>query len=216
MANLAANTNYLIYVDGVDNTKATFTLTFNGSVLPLNLIDFKGNMGNNSVNLFWKTNREINGKEFQVEKSFDGTSFSQFAVVGAKGAGIENNYTLVDSKPFSDNTFYRLKMVDKDGGFKYSTIVKVKTPKKPVLISKIFPNPTSGKLNFQVISDGRKMLTVEAFDLLGKKIAIYNMQVEQGMNEKPVFVSSLAAGTYFIQVKDAAGNVIEKSTFIKN
>ncbi|MEO5888742.1 MAG: T9SS type A sorting domain-containing protein [Ferruginibacter sp.] len=214
---LAANTNYLVYVDGIDNTKANFTLTFNGTVLPLTLLDFKGILANGKVNLSWKTTREINSKDFLIEKSFDGVKFSQFTVVAAKGAGAnENNYGITDDNPYSDYTFYRLKMMDKDGGFKYSGIVRIKTPKKAVVIGKIFPNPTSGKLNFQIVADANKALTIEAFDLLGKKVADYRITVGQGFNEKPISVNNLASGTYFIQVKDAAGNVIEKSKFIRN
>jgi hypothetical protein len=213
---LAANTNYLVYVDGVNNTKANFTLTFNGSVLPVTLVDFKASLRAQSVNLSWSTTREINAKEFRVEKSFDGLQFSGFAVVTAKGtAASENNYAIIDDKPYPGFTFYRLKMVDKDGGLKYSGIVKIKTDARAVTISRIFPNPTPGKLNLQLLADNRKELTLEAFDLLGKKVASYQVTVVQGANDRSVFVSSLPAGTYFLQVKDAAGAVFEKTKFIK-
>ncbi|MEJ7587093.1 MAG: T9SS type A sorting domain-containing protein [Ferruginibacter sp.] len=213
---LAANTNYLIYVDGVDNTKATFTLTLNGTVLPVTLVDFKGKMVSDEVSLTWKTTREINSKEFLVEKSFDGNSFDHFSLIPAKGGNTENNYNANDDKPYSGYTFYRLKIMDKDGTFKYSDIIKIKTPEKALVIKRLFPNPTSGKLNFQIISADRKMLTMEVFDLAGKKAGQYNISVSPGLNEKHVFVNTLASGTYFLQVRDAAGNVLEKTKFIKN
>ncbi len=214
---LAPNTSYLIYVDGIDNTKANFTLTLDGAALPVTLVNFNGSIVNNMVNLFWKTSSEINSREFLVEKSFDGTTFNAFKSVAAKGnSNSETSYLEVDPNPYSDITFYRLKIVDKDGNFKYSGIIKVKTPRRAIVIERIFPNPTTGKLNFQVVADSRKLLTIEVFDLLGKKINNLNLTVERGINQKPVFVNALASGTYFIQVKDAEGNVVEKSKFIKN
>ena len=215
--NLLANTNYLLYVDGLNNTKATFTLTLGGSVLPVTLVEFKGNLSGGKVDLAWKTSQEINSKEFMVEKSIDGTNFNQFAVVPAKGnSTVENTYNLTDDQPYSGNTFYRLKVLDKDGRFEYSQIVKIKTPKKPVIITKIFPNPTTGKINLQVISDSRKSLTVEAFDLIGKKVATFKVNVESGLNERSVYVTLLASGTYFLQIVDASGTIIEKTKFIKS
>ncbi len=214
---LAPNTNYLIYADGIFNTKVNFNLTLNGTVLPVTLVSFSGSWVDSKVILSWKTSSEINSREFQVEKSFDGTAFSTFAIVAAKGSSnIENSYEVKDDKPYSDYTFYRLKMTDNDGRFKYSGIVKVKTPKKAVIISKVFPNPASGKINLGVIAEGRKILIAEAFDLLGKKVAVFNLQVEAGYSEMPLNVQPLAAGTYFLQVKDESGIVIEKSKFIKN
>ncbi len=214
---LAANTNYLIYVDGNISTKASFTLILNGSVLPVTLVDFKGNMLNKNVSLTWKTTSEINSKEFLVEKSVDGLTFTAFRTVAAKGnSAVENNYGLTDDRPYSDFTFYRLKIIDKDGKFGYSAIVKVKTPKRSLVINRIFPNPTTGKLNLQIVSDNRKALILQAFDMLGKKVADFRLQVEQGFNEKPVSVNTLASGTYFLQVKDEAGNVVDKTKFIKN
>ena len=39
---LAANTNYLIYVDGGQNAKATFKLILGGNALPIKLESFTG------------------------------------------------------------------------------------------------------------------------------------------------------------------------------
>lgn len=214
---LAANTNYLIYVDGVANTKATFTLTLNGSVLPVTLVNFSGSITNDKINLSWKTSGEINSKEFQVEKSIDGASFSQFTSVTAKGnTGVENSYGVVDDKPFSDYTFYRLKIVDRNGHFTYSAVVKIKTPVKALVISNIFPNPASDKINLQIVSDRGTRLLMEIFDILGKHVANHSLTIAQGINQKVLSVSTLAGGTYFIQVKDPEGVVVEKLKFIRN
>jgi hypothetical protein len=207
----------MIYVDGLDNTKANFTLTLNGTVLPVTLLDFKGIVSGGQVNLFWKTTREIDSKEFIVEKSLDGTAFNSFAIVEAKGnSNSEATYGLTDANPFSNFTFYRLKIADKDGSFQYSNIIKIATPKKAIVVGRVYPNPTSGKINLQLIAENRKMLSVAVFDLLGKKLTNINLAAEQGVTEQSISVTALATGTYFIQVKDENGVVVQKSKFIKN
>ncbi len=217
ISGLSANTNYLIYLDGISNTKASFSLTLNGSVLPVTLVNFNGVYANEKVNLSWKTSSEINSKEFQVEKSHNGIAFTQFAVIDAKGnTSIESAYVAIDERPFSGQSFYRLKMVDKDGTFTYSEIVKIKTPAKSVFFSRAFPNPTTGKLTLEVISDMRKNLSAEVLDLLGKRVQLDRINLEPGVNLKTVMVNRLAVGTYFIQLRDESGTVIGKSTFIKN
>ena len=216
IAGLAANTNYLVYVDGLKNTKANFTLALNGTVLPVSLLDFAGTFINGQVPLSWKTSNEINSKEFLLEKSPDGITFSQFAIVPAKGnSTIESSYSAIDDRPFPGNSFYRLKMVDKDGQVKYSDIISIKAPVSAVVISRVFPNPAINKLNLQIISDSRKTLSVEAFDLLGKKVLNLSLAIDQGINNKSVMVSNLTSGTYILQVKDVKGNTIEKLKFLK-
>ena len=107
-------------------------------------------------------------------------------------------------------------MTDKDGKFQYSSIVKIKTPKKALMIGKIFPNPTSGKVNIEIVSDSRKSLTTEVYDLLGKKVARFIISVEQGLNQKAISVNNLATGTYVLQILDEAGIVVEKTKLIRN
>ncbi len=214
---LAANTNYLIYVDGISNTKLSFTLTLNGSVLPVTLVDFNGGYANSKVNLSWNTSSEINSKEFQVEKSFDGSAFVGFAVVKAKGnSTIASSYETSDNKPYPDFTFYRLKMIDNDGQYKYSGIVKIKTPSNPLFVSRVYPNPAKEKITVELFANSRKPLTLEIYDLVGKKLQSNSIVTDPGVNQKQLNVNRLAGGTYLLQVKDAAGSILEKSTFIKN
>ena len=77
--------------------------------------------------LEWSTGREEEFALFIIERSSDGQDFFVIGQIGATGSYSE--YEFVDSSPLdtdSDRTFYyRLKMVDRDGAYRYSEILQV-------------------------------------------------------------------------------------------
>ncbi len=152
---LPQNPNYCFFVLATD--KVGHTETFNPAFLqcasisgplPVTWLYFNGtNQGRNNL-LKWATANEQNSKEFRLERSLNGTDFSQIAVLPAAG-----NSTTVRSYEYTDRNidqlnsnvmFYRLKQVDQDDNFRYSTIVRLhyrETNKAPTIV---YPNPTGG------------------------------------------------------------------------
>jgi len=216
-AGISAGT-YTLTVTNPDGQFVTgdFTLTTN-CVLPLTLNDFNGVYRDNKVLLTWKTSNEQNTRSFEIEKSYDGASFTSLSTVEAKGGSEnENIYNAADEKPFPDYSYYRLKMIDKDGAFKYSGIVKVKTPALALAITKIYPNPTNSNLTIELVSDKKQDIKLEVFDVTGRRTARFTLQAEKGFNSKQISLSKIAVGTYYIQAIDADGRAFEKATIIKN
>jgi hypothetical protein len=77
--------------------------------------------------LEWSTGREEQFSLFVIERSSDGQDFFAIGQVAATGSFSE--YEFVDTSPLNvnvDHTFYyRLRMVDRDGTFRYSEIQQV-------------------------------------------------------------------------------------------
>lgn len=216
-AGIAAGT-YTLTITNPDGQFVTgnFVVTTN-CVVPLTLIDFNGTYSNDKVTLDWKTADELNTKSFEVEKSFDGASFNYFTTIAAKGnTGTQNSYGLNDEKPYPDYSYYRLKMIDNDGVFKYSPIVKVKTPQRSLAITRIFPNPTNNNLTIEIVSDKKQAVRLEVYDIAGRRTAEFNLQTEKGFNTKQISLSRMSSGNYYIQAIDAGGKIIEKTKIIKN
>ncbi|MEO8112686.1 MAG: hypothetical protein ABI594_21735, partial [Ginsengibacter sp.] len=91
-------------------------------VLPLQLVSFTGTLNQNQVKLNWKTANETNTALFEVERSITGTAFAK---IGSKKAG-QNSYFFIDEKAGqSQELYYRLKMIDADGKFTYSNILRL-------------------------------------------------------------------------------------------
>ena len=135
----------------------------NITVLPLDLLTFTGQLqNNNSVLLNWKTENEVNTSHFVVERSADGIRYSGIGNVTANGrnnTGGSFNYSFTDNDAINQSSqrlYYRLKMVDIDGSYKYSNIISVSFPLITGKLS-IAPNPvlTEVKVTIASEADGR-------------------------------------------------------------
>ena len=72
--------------------------------------------------LFWETVSELNNKGFEVERSFDAEHFEQIGFVkGMKNSKVKQSYAFYDKQLLS--AYYRLKQIDLDGKFTYSSAV---------------------------------------------------------------------------------------------
>jgi hypothetical protein len=93
--------------------------------LPVTLLKFAGELKENKVVLNWSTASEHNSKDFEIEKSTDGSDF--YLIGKMKAAGNSNNllnYKFEDPEVEASN-FYRIRMNDLNGQTKLSTVVMV-------------------------------------------------------------------------------------------
>lgn len=115
------------------------------STLPTTLQSFNAKSLKNGVELNWKSIHEINFNFYQLEKSTNGTNFSPLAIITGKSVnGNETEYNFFDAAAIADKQYYRLKMVDKDGKSKYSSIVAVNS--KSTLGISLYPNPATSNI----------------------------------------------------------------------
>lgn len=96
-----------------------------GGPLPVTLAVFNGVNRNGLAELKWKTSFEQNLSAFAVEYSTDGSNFINAGRVAAQNAALGGDYIFSHATAYRGNVYYRLKMIDKDGGFRYSSIVRL-------------------------------------------------------------------------------------------
>ncbi|HEX7847458.1 MAG TPA: T9SS type A sorting domain-containing protein [Chitinophagaceae bacterium] len=111
---------------------------------PLKLISFSGSTAGNKNLLTWETSNEINTLEFEIEHSNNGLVFSKKGTVTANNRSGSNSYSYAELQDQPGTHFYRLKMVDQDGKFNYSNILKLST--EPISSLTVFPNPATGSI----------------------------------------------------------------------
>lgn len=160
-------------------------------VVPLNLTLFSASLVNKEVSLVWNTANEINVDGFTIEKSTDSRNFKQIRFVAAKN-------TTTASYSFNDVmeagvSYYRLKMTDKDGSFKYSSIVVLSS--KPSTKLDVFPNPIVNTATLTHELAGTKA-TIKVVSIEGKNVFTQNIQV--GATQSSIDVSKLVRGNYLI------------------
>jgi hypothetical protein len=94
------------------------------TILPIELLSFESNCIDNATKLKWITLTELNNSHFVVEKSSDGINFEQLTTIaGAGNSSLQIEYSFIDDQTSNELSYYRLKQVDFDSKYSYSSIV---------------------------------------------------------------------------------------------
>jgi hypothetical protein len=215
-----ANINLYIAANGVNlnGTRAgdAWNVYSISSPLSIEYLNFDAASKANEISLDWKTSKEVDLDYFIIEKSLDGIEFDSVTMYNALGnANIGRNYTHKDYPQHSDDYYYRLKIVNKDGSFGYSQTKKVIFDNGARFEVLAFPNPNaSGEyVNLNVFNNKSETMEVSVTDIKG--LVIYN-KVEpaiKGTNYLQV-KSVLPPGIHFIKVapKNSSPFIIKQLT----
>jgi hypothetical protein len=172
--------------------------------LPVDLVSFKGSLINNKAHLEWVTASERNVKEFVVEKSRDAKGFSTIGTVAPTNRSTTATYDFDDANLNESINYYRLKMVDNDGSFKYSNVIAIKLGGKITKGVSVFPNPVSNNINI-IHAAAEEGAIIRIVSITGSTVAQYT--VAKDATQTSVDASQLMAGQYFI-------NYISKGTLV--
>jgi streptogramin lyase len=176
-----------------------FVKTF-ANVLPVTLMSFSGSkQNNNDVMLQWQSVNEVNLAKYIVENSNDGSNFSEFTIAAVKSGTGFKSYAVIDNSPWiNDSKYYRLKMVDNDGRFTFSTIVKMSNTQRQT--ASVYPNPVSTLFTLDIGNNRLLNTPAKITDVTGRTIMVFNII----SNHQNVNVSSFAKGMYKLQLADGS------------
>jgi hypothetical protein len=174
-------------------------VTGNNTPLPVELSFFNVSLINeNTASLKWQTLTEINNSHFLIHRSYDGVNWEEVGRVEGNGNQLEAidyayiDKTIVNEMAVKNKVFYRLKQVDFDGAFEYSSIKTLNLEQTNVASFKIYPNPATG--NEITLSNAG---IYKIYDTAGKLLK------EVG-NTTSIDITDLEVGVYLIE--DSNGN----------
>lgn len=179
------------------------------TVLPLNLLSFNAALQGNNIKIWWSTVNEVNTSSFEIQKSIDGKTFFNIGDVTSKNVIDLTAYTFVDKNINSQTQYYRLKMLDKDGQFKYSEIVAV-NDKQFAQKFEIYPNPASNFINVNH-SAGEKNSIITITSSIGENVI--SKPVGLNVTTTEINISDLPKGLYILNYQSDGNKVVAK--FIK-
>lgn len=166
------------------------------SALPVELMDFKGALGNDRINLIWKTASELNNSGFEIQKSKNGRDWQIIDFVEGQGTTTEfNEYQYEDLNPFSGINYYRLKQIDFDGAFEFSKVIAVEYDNSERSIN-VFPNPSNGLINLQIDNPSSQRMKIKISDNLGRKI--WESELVEGESNWRKEIEIIGNGIYFV------------------
>ncbi len=143
----------------------------------------------------WETATELNNEKFIIEHSTNGRTF--FAIGEEQGVGTtheQQSYSFSDQKPIRGVNYYRLKQMDFDGQFEYSSIEKVVFNGKGKVA--LFPTSTRGVLN--IMADEDSPSTVMVYGLNGAQLLEKSFDSSQNMEMN---LSQLTNGIYIVVIQ---------------
>ncbi len=195
-----------------------FELSIRRRPLPAcQLVAFTGTKNtNNSINIRWKVYNEGNYTGFTLEKQDGGTI--NYTTLYNKQSDGSSVYTFVDNNPHLGLNIYRLKQNDIDSRIGYSNAVTVdmnSTGKEDNMFS-VYPNPTTERININI-----NLLTSPLASSNTYQFNIYNnsgsliMKRTLASTNLSENVAGLLPGTYIVEVRQANGNLLGKTKFVK-
>ncbi|MDP1676766.1 MAG: glycosyl hydrolase family 18 protein [Bacteroidota bacterium] len=223
--------DWTLYLDDISRNSS--------GTLPVELENFSGFNTQLLIHLNWKTATEENNYGFEIERraaenrSLEGNGSLAWGKIGfVAGSGTTNtprSYTHVDAVTTSGTFTYRLRQIDRNGAFRYSSEMNVTIIGYPeaYLLEQNFPNPFNPTTTLQfAIPDGaaRDIVTLKIYDLLGREVATpVNEQMDAGIYSIQWNATGLASGVYFYTLRahqtngGQAGNFVQtkKMTILK-
>jgi hypothetical protein len=160
------------------------------SVLANSFLSFTATAVKEQVQLKWSGASNVNTRYYEIQRSTDAIHFTTINKIAQTGTTGNYNYSYVDLHPASGKNYYRIKQVDVNNKYVFSSIVSININGNGVF--KIYPTIASSTLH---ISVSQTPSTIIIFNLNGKAIKTLNLNnTEQDIN-----ISTLPAGNYIIR-----------------
>lgn len=180
----------------------------NTTSMPVTLLDFSGRTASGNTYLAWKSSAEENAKEYQVQRSADGSNFTTIGIVGAKGGRTtETAYQYTDNALGGGTYFYRLKMVDLDATYKYSPVLQFSI-EAPVNVH-IVGNPFKDQIKV-MLPEHRGAVSLRLLDASGK---VYISRMVPASHDGTISLevdASLSKGLYLLEVTTDGKRTVHK------
>jgi hypothetical protein len=110
-------------------------------------------------------------------------------------------YRFDDAQALSGWNYYRIRCVDNDGRFKYTSIVKVMLGKAASSFT-VYPNPVEGStMNLQLVNQNAGRYTLRMLNAEGRTVLTQTIDHSGGSSARPIALSGhVANGQYRVEV----------------
>ncbi|MBE7173509.1 MAG: T9SS type A sorting domain-containing protein [Williamsia sp.] len=160
------------------------------ATLPVHLDAFSVTGNGGAALLKWTGQNETDFSRYEVERSNDGINFISLTQVSARAGTGGNDYSLSDAVTKGNTYYYRLKMVNKDGTFIYSSVVKYTVTDRQTI--SLYPNPVS---DYFAVKGAGDILQIDVVNLEGSLVKRFVPAADNRYS-----LSALRAGLYTVRI----------------
>jgi Secretion system C-terminal sorting domain len=165
--------------------------------LPITLESFTASINGSTVSLNWKVALAVDFSHFEIEYSNNGSTFSAIDQVVFNPSQTDYRYT--QSPVVAPLNYYRLKLVNTDGSFRYSKILLVRTETGSLVLT-VYPQPAKDHINVSIAVRQTQRVTFQLFNTTGSKIKEDHLQLISGSNSFIIDnLQQLPAGIYTLK-----------------
>ena len=174
----------------------TTTSCSNFSILPIQLIDFYATKNKSQNDIVWKVAQEENIQNYILEKSEDGTNFTELITISTNNESQIKTYTAIDDAPFNEITYYRLKTKENNGSIVTHKIISIDGNSKDWSYTHY---QQANNLVLEFKNTVPKNASAEIFDLSGKQLLSSTINKTQTL----INTENLSNGIYFVRLSAA-------------
>jgi hypothetical protein len=185
------------------------------SPLPATLVGFIAVAESNGILLDWTTTTEYNSAGFSIERSSDGSNFTNIGWVGSVNGGtVTNHYSYRDKQPSAGKNYYRLRLTDLSGVIAYSSAVSASTNGNISLNA--YPVPAKDHLSVEFKGTSGENISISLFTQGGQPV--YNTKLTALGSQQTMVInrtSNMLPGIYFIAVSASGKNQYTQQIFLQ-
>ncbi len=198
---------YYSYIDAAglpDPTPAKYLLRWQSAAVPIILSDFTVIKNNCQANLNWKTTSEIDSDKFDVEYSTseNATFKTLTSILASSNSTVTKSYDYSFAMESNIVYYFRLKMINKDGSYKYSDIRKLSCIDQKDEIT-LAPNLTRNIFHISGMARGENKIYLFGNDgkLIKTQVVFNNIDID---------IADLSSGIYVAVIYNENGTKISK------
>jgi len=169
---------------------------FQPIILPVKFLGFSAARKGSEVLVQWSTSEEVNADSYQVERSFDGANWTTITAVAAAGNSTAlHNYAYTDRSTGSKAVYYRVKQIDRNGMFAYTTVraITSETSNADIRVASV-----QNKVVLQFPQEIKSGVSVRIISLSGQ--VVHEKRIEQPVGQ--VILNASVKGNYIVSVSN--------------
>jgi hypothetical protein len=169
--------------------------------LPVTFQSFYVTRQGSNIQLSWSTSQEQSNNYYAIERSSDGRSWKQIAVVmGAGTSTLVNKYGFTDKNISDAVVYYRIRQVDMSGSTFYSAIRFLKNAQTQLTNIYASSNKT---VTIDFNSDVKDNVSIQLINMNGQ--VVVRQEFNQASYRLIVNAMGASSGVYAVRVSDSKG-----------
>lgn len=199
--------------DGCGNVLTNKFTVFVGT-LPVELTVFEANCKDSFIDIYWKTESEVNNDYFIIESSTNLIDFDIIATINGSGnSNTIKEYSYQDYN-LKGTKYYRLTQVDFDGTVEVFYVITTScTDEYDELDVSVYPNPFSKIINLDIQNIEPGLIEINIYDQTGRIVHKESSNSTAMATFLQIQLPDLMPSVYLLQIK--SHNVVVNSFLIK-